>query len=91
LSEQRAFEDSKNSLGLQLADMLSAILRRALNNKLQYEGWKNFGKLLIEKLSDESSYIQLGPGDMRIKMQGHAKKVGRILLASARPMLVERL
>lgn len=47
LTEQRTFEDSLNSLGLQLCDMLAAILRRALNNRLQLPGWKDFGRLLI--------------------------------------------
>jgi hypothetical protein len=34
LSEQRDFKDSEESLGLQLADMLANILRRALNGHL---------------------------------------------------------
>jgi hypothetical protein len=47
LSEQRQFLDSAGSLGLQLADMLAAILRRALNNRLQPEGWSRIGRLFI--------------------------------------------
>jgi len=47
LSEQRHFSDSAGSLGLQLADMLAAILRRALNNRLQPEGWSCIGRLFI--------------------------------------------
>lgn len=38
LSGQRKFANSANSLGLQLADMLASILRRALNNCLQPSG-----------------------------------------------------
>jgi hypothetical protein len=38
LTEQQTFEDSLDSLGLQLADMLATILRRALNDQLQYPG-----------------------------------------------------
>lgn len=60
LSEQRQFADSAGSLGLQLADMLATILRRALNNRLQSPGWENYGRLL---LADKSStpILQLGP------------------------------
>src|ERR1700730_16836733 len=59
LSEQREFADSASSLGLQLADMLATILRRALNNRLQSPGWKDFGRLL---LADRSTpFLQLGP------------------------------
>jgi Protein of unknown function (DUF3800) len=38
LTEQRTFQDSRDSLGLQLSDMLAAILRRALNGRLQFPG-----------------------------------------------------
>ena len=44
LTEQRTFEDSRDSLGLQLADMLAATLRRALNDQLQYP---RAGKTLV--------------------------------------------
>jgi hypothetical protein len=61
LSEQRQFADSANSLGLQLADMLATILRRALNGRLQPSGWKDFGRLLIAERS--TPILQLGPPD----------------------------
>lgn len=48
LAEQLQFLDSRDSLGLQLADMLASVLRRALNNHLQKSGWKDFGKLVID-------------------------------------------
>jgi hypothetical protein len=63
LSEQREFADSASSLGLQLADMLATILRRALNNRLQPNGWKDFGRLLIQDRS--TPILQLGPPDGR--------------------------
>ncbi len=47
LSEQRQFADSAGSLGLQLADMLAAIVRRALNNRLQPAGWSRLGRLFV--------------------------------------------
>ena len=63
MSEQRQFADSANSLGLQLADMLATILRRALNDRLQLPGWKHFGRLLIRDRS--TPILQLGPPDGR--------------------------
>src|SRR5260370_7932731 len=50
LTEQRTFQDSRNALGLQLSDMLAAILRRALNDRLQYPGCKYFGGFLFRHL-----------------------------------------
>ena len=58
LSEQREFKDSQDSLGLQLADMLANILRRALNGHLGPLGWHNFGALLVRKL--DGRLLRLG-------------------------------
>ena len=89
LSEKRQFPDSRDSLGIQLADMLATILRRALNNRLQYAGWKDFGKLLVTKAKEESYFLQLGPaGGLRQAMEGHAKKVALALIAQAKPMVL---
>lgn len=41
------FEDSKNNLGLQLADILTTNIRRSMNGNLQYEGWKKFGSIMV--------------------------------------------
>jgi hypothetical protein len=60
LSEQLQFLDSRDSLGLQLADMLASILRRSLNNRLQKPGWKGFGKLVIHD-PKPGWFVQLGP------------------------------
>jgi hypothetical protein len=74
LSEQRQFADSAGSLGLQLADMLAAILRRALNDRLQVPGWKNFGRLLIA--DRRTPFFQFGEPDGRSqRMHGHVEKV----------------
>jgi len=88
LNEQRQFADSINSLGLQLADMLATILRRALNNRLQPPGWKDFGRLLI---SDRSTPIlQLGPPDgRRGRLSGQQiEKVWKALTSGNKSMLL---
>src|SRR5208337_2862725 len=75
LTEQREFQDSRDSLGLQLADTLAAILRRALNNRLQFSGWKDFGGLLVRHSQPGKEFIQLGPGDDIPRLSGHTGKV----------------
>lgn len=88
LTEQRAFEDSRDSLGLQLADMLATILRRALNDQLRYPGWKDFGGLLVRHHNPGTGFIQLGAG-AEIPMLGHARKVCEVLDSKAKSMVVK--
>jgi len=90
LTEQRTFEDSRGSLGLQLCDMLAAILRRALNDRLRFDGWKDFGGLLVRHEQPGEGFIQLGPGRGDVPMLGHARRVCQELDARAKGMLVER-
>lgn len=89
LTEQRTFENSRDSIGLQLADMLASILRRALNDRLQYSGWKDFGGLLVRHHEPGTGFIQLGPGG-DVPMLGHAKKVCQVLDARAKSMVAAR-
>jgi hypothetical protein len=89
LTEQRTFQDSRDSLGLQLSDMLAAILRRALNDRLQFPGWKDFGGLLVRHWQAGDGFIQLGRGG-DIPMLGHAAKVCQVLHATAKDMIAER-
>jgi hypothetical protein len=89
LSEQRQFADSAGSLGLQLADMLAAILRRALNDRLQAPGWKNFGRLLIA--DRRTPFLQFGEPDGRSqRMHGQVEKVWPVLKTDNKEMLVRR-
>jgi len=41
------FEDSKNNLGVQLADILITSMRRSMNGNLQKKGWENFRKIIV--------------------------------------------
>jgi hypothetical protein len=87
LSEQRQFADSAGSLGLQLADMLAAILRRALNDRLQRPGWKSFGRLLIA--DRRTPFLQFGEPDGRSqRMHGQVEKVWPALKTGNKEMLV---
>jgi len=90
LTEQLEFQDSLGSLGLQLTDMLAAILRRALNGQLQFSGWKEFGGLLVRHKRPGAGFIQLGPGRDEIPMVGRARAVCQVLHARAKDMIAER-
>jgi hypothetical protein len=87
-SEQRRFEDSKNSLGLQLADMLAAILRRGLNENLQLTGWRDFGRLFAGK-SNPFVLLYRGDGSPR-SLEGHTAKVCRVIMKQSKSLLVTR-
>lgn len=69
--------------------MLATILRRALNDRLQYAGWKDFGRLLVRKGQPGSSFLQLGlAGGAPQTLEARAKMVCRALDARAKSMLI---
>jgi hypothetical protein len=41
------FEQSHKNTGLELVDVLTTSVRRAMNGNLQFEGWGNIGRLMI--------------------------------------------
>jgi hypothetical protein len=90
LIEQLTFQDSRDSLGLQLSDMLAAILRRALNDRLQFPGWRDFGGLLVRHRQVGDGFIQLGPGG-NSSIVGHAREVCHALHDRAKEMVAERI
>ena len=85
LTEQQKFVDSLDYLGIQLADSLASILRRALNDHLQLSGWKDFGKLLVGKAKSKSSFLCFGNNPLIL--QGHAATVSRALESNAKNMI----
>lgn len=88
LTEQQAFADSRDSLGLQLADMLASIVRRAANNKLQPPGWKDLGKLFIRN-TRPGWFVQLGGAGAQQEIQGTALELYRVLEKGSKSMLDE--
>ena len=90
LTEQRTFADSLNSLGLQLADIVASILRRALNGKLQKSGWKNVGKLVVRQ-SQPGWLSRLGPEPAAAPPPPRTvAEVWDELTSSAKPMLLDQ-
>ena len=87
LSEQRQFSDSAGSLGLQLADMLAAILQRALNNRLRPEGWSRIGRLFIA--DKRTPFLLLGSADVGGQTFGaQIERVWRALKTGNKKMLL---
>lgn len=91
LTAQQHFADSRDDLGLQLADITASTLARACNNHLQQHGWENLGRLLIKK-NNRIPIIALGtrrehPND---RLEGHHAHVWRTLHKKAKTMLTEK-
>ena len=88
LTEPLGFADSLNSLGLQLADIVASILRRALNGNLQKSGWKNIGKLIVQQ-GEPGWLSRLGPETATPPFPQTVVDVWNLLKASAKPMLLD--
>jgi hypothetical protein len=48
--ENVCFENSHRSLGIQLVDILTTSIRRAMNGKLGIDGWGEIGRLMVGPL-----------------------------------------
>src|SRR4029077_18569834 len=79
--------DSVNSIVILVCE--KELQRRALNGRLQLQGWKDFGKLLVQKRKDESSFLTIRNVPL-LHLQGHAATVGLALESKAKPMLFHR-
>ncbi len=89
LTEQRHFQDSRDSLGLQLADMLASTLRRALNDHMQKSGWKDFGKLVVN--DPKPGWLsRLGPETNEPTWPQTVIDVWDALKSLSKPMLLDR-
>lgn len=88
-TEERCFEDSQNNLGLQLADIASMTLCRALNGNLQQPGWEPMAGLLIRKKT--APFLQIGKAasGQHPQLEAHAVTVWRTLHRNGLPMMLE--
>ncbi len=89
LTEKRSFEDSRNNLGLQLADIASTTLCRALNGNLLSAGWKPFARLLIRKKT--APFLQIGKAALGQypPLDHRAENVWRTLDANSQAMVLD--
>jgi hypothetical protein len=88
-TEKRSFEDSRNNLGLQLADIAATTLCRALNGNLQPPGWKPFARLLIRKKTAPFFQIGRAARGQHPPLDSHAEKVWRTLDANSQAMVLD--
>lgn len=65
------FQDSKDNVGLQLANVVAKATQRALNGKLEPEGYEAVGELLV---------LQTDPGIRLCVLDPDAKNYGPIKL-----------
>lgn len=62
MKEDLTFRNSKDELGLQLADIVASAFTRAFNRTLREEGWRDLGRLLICKTAGAVRLVQLRAG-----------------------------
>lgn len=66
-SKSITFEHSHNNLGLQLVDILITAFRRSMNGNLQYDGWNQFGKIMVQSLGQTVALLDLSNTHMSYK------------------------
>jgi hypothetical protein len=74
-TEERCFKDSQNNLGLQLADIASTTLCRAMNGNLMPPGWEPMARLLIRKKTARFLQIGTAAGGQHPPLEAHAATV----------------
>jgi hypothetical protein len=65
LREDLRFLDSNHDIGLQIADIVAAVLTRALNGTLEESGWRGLGKLFILRTEKTLRVIALSRDALR--------------------------
>ena len=90
MQEDLRFSDSRNSVGLQLVDILANAFRRACNGRLRRAGWQDLGRLAIRDVTSGRGIPLrlLGKGarqrcekkkhywDVFAELDGKARKIG---------------
>lgn len=95
LGEYLKFQDSKNSIGLQLADIVTTSTRRALKGTLGETGWGEIGRLMLAKRQPNGKLLAIEP--IRFNLYGIAgdtsygveasKHVYATFISKTKPML----
>ena len=82
------FDDSRQQVGLQIADALTNCVRRALIGNVQADGWRHVRKLMIRRRGGAVKFISMGSGGpIRERPYG---LVAKMLAEGHRSMLTER-
>lgn len=93
LMEGLTFEDSKNELGLELVDIVTNGLTRAMNGRLQRHGWQDLGRLMI-RMRDQTLRMvvfraQKAEHNRVLHLKDHFNGVADVVEATARDMMHE--
>jgi hypothetical protein len=75
LGDSFKFQDSKDKIGLQLADILANAVQRAFNGKLGKNGWENIGSLMILRDEQIIPFIVLEEDDSDGNVFGKPRKI----------------
>jgi hypothetical protein len=67
LGKNFKFQDSKDNVGLQMADILANATQRALNGRLQRAGWGEIGSLMILQNPEPLQTIKFNNEDRKVK------------------------
>ena len=85
------FADSKDSIGLQLADIVASTFHRACKGTLQKDGWKPLGALLVSRKKSVVNLIAISADpnvlEKQISSNAHLTDVLFSLKKEARPMI----
>jgi hypothetical protein len=86
LGREMEFADSRDHIGLQIADALTNCVRRALVGNLQAEGWQPLRQLMIRHRDGAVKFIAMGSG-ASIRGRPYAQ-VAQRLASGGRGMIV---
>ena len=91
LIEDLSFQDSRSSVGIQIADVLASAFCRACNGRLRERGWARLGGIMIKHAEDGQAveYLSLSDTSMRPGRAPYGNVVRRIE-DDARPFTVPR-
>lgn len=92
LMDGLSFENSKTDLGLELVDIVTNALTRAMNGRLQRPGWENIGKLMVREsqtLRIIAFRAQKAERDRTIRVKDGFNGVVQLIGATAKSMLAK--
>jgi hypothetical protein len=87
VTENLSFDCSTDNIGLQLIDIIANAIRRALNNNLQWKGWCNIGKLMVQNILNKDPMDMLILGAPIINSNLSYSHVFKVFNNKCKPMI----
>jgi hypothetical protein len=60
IMQNMIFAQSHTNIGLQIADILANCIRRAISNRLQFDGWKYLSSLIVRRKQNTIPITRFG-------------------------------